>query len=86
MEYTLSLNGFDLLSGVTNQIPTLTAYAETPITIEASANTLSVLRLLNSLASSPQETLDYQLSARLELTGLRLPLTVKERGSIALTR
>ncbi len=86
MEYSLSLNGFDLLSGVTNQIPTLEAYAETPVTLVASTNALSALRLLNSFAGNPQQGLDYQLKAKLELTDLRLPLNIVEKGSITLER
>jgi LEA14-like dessication related protein len=84
MKYTLSLNGYDLLSGVTNNIPTLVGYTETPVTIEASADLVSALRLVNSLANKPQNKLAYALSAKLDLKGWSFPLNVTEAGEISL--
>ncbi|MEX1034177.1 MAG: LEA type 2 family protein [Cellvibrionaceae bacterium] len=84
MSYTLNLNGYDLLSGVTNQIPTLAAYSETPVTIEASADLVSALRLINSLASKPQNQLQYQLIAKLDVKRWPLPLNITQAGRIEL--
>ena len=86
MKYTLSLNGYDLISGVTNRIPILAAYTETPVNIEASADLVSALRLINSLANKPQDTLDYALTAKLDLKNWLFPLNVREEGQIALNR
>lgn len=86
MSYTLSLNGYDLVSGVSNQIPTLAAYSETPVVIEGSADLFSALRLLNSLASQPQNTLQYELAAKIDLQGWRPSFNISEDGMIELGR
>jgi LEA14-like dessication related protein len=84
MSYTLSLNGYDLIKGVSNKIPKLPAYSETPITLEASTDMFNALRLLNSLVNKPQETLDYAFAAKFDVGSLRPPMHVKRDGKIEL--
>lgn len=84
MSYTISLNGYDLISGVSNKIPTLAAYAETPVVIEGSADLFAALRLVNSLANEPQSTLRYELSAKVDLEGWRPSFKIIEDGLIEL--
>lgn len=86
MSYTLSLNGFDLLSGANNQIPTLEAYSETPISIDASSDLVAAIRLINSLANRPQNNLNYEFAAKIDLQGFRLPINIKRDGTINLTQ
>src|SRR5690606_6768716 len=49
MSYTLSLNGYDLVKGVSADVPRLEAYAQTPVVVEGSADMFEALRLLNAL-------------------------------------
>ncbi len=86
MKYTMSLNGYDLLSGVTNEIPTLEAYSDTDVTLSASANLVSALRLINSLTTSPLDKLQYSLDGKLDLKGWPLPMNVSKSGGISLER
>lgn len=86
MKYTMSLNGYDLLSGVTNEIPTLEAYSDTDVTLSASANLVSALRLINSLTTSPLDKLQYSLDGKLDLKGWPLPMNVSKSGGISLQR
>lgn len=86
MTYTLSLNGYDLVSGASDQIPTLAAYSETPVTIEGSADLFSALRLLSSLANQPQSKLQYEMAAKIDLQGWRPSFNITRDGFIELDR
>lgn len=83
MHYTLSLNGQKILSGANNTIPTLVAYSETPVMIEATADILAVARLVRSLTLA-DEQVNYQLATKLGLSGWRLPVTIRQTGQLSL--
>ena len=85
MNYALSLNGQKILTGANNQIPTLAAYSDTPIMINATADLISVARLLTSFSTGTGE-LNYELAGKLGLTGWRLPINIKETGQVNLTQ
>ena len=46
MSYTVGIENFDVLSGVSNELPTLAAYQETPIKVVVTANVLQLVRLI----------------------------------------
>ncbi|BFM05654.1 LEA type 2 family protein [Halioxenophilus aromaticivorans] len=83
MNYALSLNGQKVLTGANNQIPTLPAYSDTPITITATADLISVARLLASL-SAGTSLLNYELAGKLGLSGWRMPVNIKQTGEVNL--
>ncbi|MGQ9426403.1 LEA type 2 family protein [Gilvimarinus sp. F26214L] len=82
MSYTLTLNGFDLVTGVSSEVPVLEPYSETAVTLEGSADLMAVARLINSLARKPEEKLRYELNARIDLQGWRPTLNISEDGLI----
>jgi LEA14-like dessication related protein len=84
MSYTLSLNGFRLISGVSNRIPELAAYSETQLFLEAGTDLLEALRLLRSLTTQSQDPLHYELNAKLDLKGLAPTLNVRRIGTVNL--
>lgn len=84
MTYAVSLNGYRIASGVTGNVPVLPPFTETRVTVEGSADLVSMLRLLNSLVGKPRDALDYELLATIDLLGLRPTLQVRESGQIAL--
>lgn len=84
ISYTLSLNGADLLSGVSDQIPTLAAYSETPVSLDVSADLFAALRLLNSLTRAGEDELEYSLAAKIDLAGWRPSFNVQREGQIDL--
>jgi LEA14-like dessication related protein len=86
MTYNVSLNGHRVVSGVTGDVPSLPPYTETKVSVEGSADLVSVLRLLNSLVGQSSDALDYELLATIDLLGLRPTLQVRESGKIELRR
>lgn len=86
MSYTLSLNGYDLIKGVSADIPTLQAYSETPVLLEGTADLFEALRLLNALMRENQPELEYRLAAKLDVQGWRPNITVNRSGVVELTR
>lgn len=85
MSYTVGIENFDVLSGVSNQLPTLTAYQETPIKVVVSANVLQLVRLIEHFGrNGMKENVDYNFSAKLDFSAWLPALRVNEKGSIPL--
>ena len=58
-----------ILSGVSNQIPKLTAYSETLIEIQTGVNLLHLLNLLTYLSQHPGDDIKYQLKTKIDPKG-----------------
>jgi len=83
LTYSLSLEDYKLISGASNEIPTLEAYAQTTVELDASTNLLNSVRLIQQWMSKPQESLSYRLEAKLGLINPLLPaVTIDESGEI----
>jgi len=86
MKYSLRMQGYDLVSGVSNDIPTIAGYADTSLEVIATLDWLNGLRLLKSLIDSPDSSVSYELDAKLD-PGTFLPaFHVTERGVIDLAQ
>ena len=86
LSWELQLEGSQILTGVTNNVPRLEPYTEVPLTLEASTNLTGMVELFTRLISRQNDRFDYQLRTRLGLSGFRLPITHTDTGSIELTR
>ena len=86
LSWAVSLGGAELLSGVTNDVPTIAPYSEVPLTLEATTNLTGMLGLFTRLMQPRDDAFDYELRTRIGMTGLRLPLEYTDRGSIRLDR
>ena len=58
-----------ILSGVSNQIPTLIAYSETPVEIQTSVNLFYLYKLLSKLSQHSGEDIKYQLKTKIDPKG-----------------
>ena len=86
LSWNLELEGSRILTGVTNEVPTLDPFTEVPLSLEASTNLTGMIELFTRLVSQQSEQFDYELRTRLGLRGFRLPITYTDTGSISLTR
>jgi LEA14-like dessication related protein len=85
ISYSIGIENFDLLSGVTNQVPTLGAYQETPVTLEVSANLLEMVRMVDYFTRQGMgETVNYKFRAKLDFSRWMPKMQVEESGAIPL--
>ena len=85
LSYTLALNGYDLLEGVTATVPTLEPFSETLVEVEAATDLVAALRLLNNLTRPDAvDNVTYALTAKVSVQGWPGRLTVKETGEVPL--
>ncbi|WP_238582410.1 LEA type 2 family protein [Cellvibrio sp. OA-2007] len=86
MSYTIGIENFEVLSGVSDQLPALTAYQETPVKVVVSANVLQLVRLLEHFGRNGlKENVNYSFSAKLDFSAWLPSLRINEQGSIPLT-
>ena len=79
MTLRLDIAGQKILSGVSNQIPTLLAYSETPIEIQTNLNLFYLYKLLNYLSQHTDEDIRYQLKTKIDPKG-SIAFTLNEEG------
>ena len=85
MSYSLGIEKFDVLSGVSDQLPTLTAYKETPVNRVVTANILQVVRLIEHFSrKGVNENVNYNFSAKLDFSAWLPALRINEQGVIPL--
>lgn len=82
----LGLNGYDVLSGATNQPLNLPALGEARIPVDISLSLFSSLGLLQSLMTKPAGApLQYQMDGKLHTSEMWLPnLSFSRKGEIKL--
>jgi LEA14-like dessication related protein len=85
MSYTVGIENFDVLSGVSDQLPTLTAYQETPVKVVVTANVLQLVKLIEHFSrNGVKENVNYNFSAKLDFSAWLPALRINEKGSIPL--
>ncbi|WP_020675129.1 LEA type 2 family protein [Geopsychrobacter electrodiphilus] len=82
--YQISIEGHKLLTGVTNDLPTIQGYGEGDILLQATTDLLNGLRLLSTLMSEPRDRLHYEFEAKLDLGQLLPSMHIREKGEIPL--
>jgi LEA14-like dessication related protein len=83
MSYSMALQGFDLLNGVSANVPVLKAYSDTPMELELSANILELVRLARSLSRTKAgETIAYEFAAKLDTGRYSPSIRIKESGDV----
>ena len=85
ISYTIGIENFDVLSGVSNDLPTLTAYQETPVKVVVTANVLQLVRLVEHFSrAGVQEKVNYNFSAKLDFSAWLPTMRINEKGAIPL--
>ncbi|MGD8175946.1 LEA type 2 family protein [Marinimicrobium sp. ARAG 43.8] len=85
ISYNIGIENIDVLSGVTSQVPTLKAYEETPVTVEVSANLLSIARLVQHFSQrGVTDQVNYNFDAKLDFSQWLPAMRVQEEGQIRL--
>lgn len=80
MTYTLFLAQKKIVSGVANDLPRIPAYGEAVVKLQASLSLFGSLSLLNDLMNEYQESVDYELVAKLDLGRLYPTMKITQQG------
>ena len=83
--YSLKLDGYKILTGVANDLPTIDGYGEGDVTLIATTILLSSIRFFTDLMNAQRDIIAYELNAKLDLGGLRPNIHVGEKGEISLS-
>jgi len=84
ISYSVELLGREVISGVTNNVPTIEGYSEEIVTLEASLQLFQLLRLLSGLDRTQADALDYRFSAKIDFNGFVPTQRIEETGEITL--
>jgi LEA14-like dessication related protein len=84
ISYSVELLDKEVISGVTNDVPTIEGYSEEVVTLEASLQLLQLLRLLSGLGRTQADALDYRFSAKIDFNGFVPTQRIEETGKITL--
>jgi Late embryogenesis abundant protein len=84
ISYGVEIQGKELISGVTNDVPVLEPYSEEVVTVEAGLQLFQLLRLLTSLGKDTADALDYRFTAKIDFNGFVPTQRIEETGSFTL--
>lgn len=84
--YTVTIEGYDVLAGVSNNLPTVDPYGEADVLLEANVDLLKSIRLISSLMQQPRDRFKYSFNAKLDPGGLNPRITIQEDGEFNLQK
>lgn len=82
--YSVDIEGYKVLSGVSNDLPTIEPYSEANIILEANVDLFKGVKLISSLLQDPRDTFQYNFKAKLDLQGFSPNIYIKEEGQFNL--
>ena len=84
LSYTVELEGYEILTGVSSQLPVIEAYSEGDILLQARPDLFNSVNLFTKLINQPRDVFDFNLSALLDVGGLMPRIRVQKKGQISL--
>lgn len=82
--YTVAIEGYDVLAGVANNLPTVEPYGEADIVLQANVDLFKGIKLISSLMQGPRESFKYSFAAKLDVGGFLSNIVVQEEGEFNL--
>lgn len=84
--YTISLEGYKIITGVSNQLPMIDAYGEGNVTLTASVDLFSSIGFItNLIRNHRREKISYNFSAKLDIGTFHPMIRVTQKGEVSLT-
>lgn len=84
LTYTASVEGQQLLTGASSDLPEIAAYSEGDVKLTASPNLVGGLKLLGKLMNKPSGSVGYDLSLKLDVGSLLPAIRVNRSGKIGI--
>ena len=82
--YTVTIEDYNVLAGVSNDLPTVAPYGEADILLEAGVDVVKSVKLLSSLVQEPRDRFRYSFNAKLDPGGFSPRILVQEEGEFNL--
>jgi len=82
VNFNLDVADQKVMAGVSNSVPLLKAYSETPVTLSANIGLFDLLKLLAYFAQNPTQEMKYNLKTVIDPNGF-IPLTVNREGVLS---
>ena len=83
LSYDIYLEGNKVIDGVAGDLPDIAPYGEAEIDIKASASLIGSFNLIQSLANSPGEDIDFEFKAEIDIGKWYPTIKVSKTGVIA---
>lgn len=85
VSYTISLDGHEVIQGVSNDVPVVDGYGEESFALTASVNVVAGIRLVRSLMDKDGDRFDYSFEAKLDPGAFKRKIRIYDSGSISLS-
>ncbi|MEH6559280.1 MAG: LEA type 2 family protein [Oceanicoccus sp.] len=85
LAYKAKIEGHQILSGASNDLPIVAAYGEADVVVTAQADLFGGFRLLNDLLKQQRQQLAYQLNIKLDIGRFVPAINVEQSGQISLS-
>jgi len=82
--YTVTIEGYEVLAGVSDDLPTVGPYSEADLLLEAGVDVIKSIRLISSLMQQPRDSFKYGFKAKLDPGGVNPKITIQEEGEFRL--
>ncbi len=82
LSYSISLDGNKVMSGVSNDLPTIEPYGETDIKLNASTDLLGGFQLITGLMNENKEHIEYEFNAKLDVGVFKPRIEVSKKGTL----
>jgi LEA14-like dessication related protein len=84
MSYSLDIEGNRVLSGVSNKLPTISAYGDGNVNLNAVVSLMASINLLRDLAARDSEQIDYEFNTTLDAGGGIPRFNIRRSGQLPL--
>lgn len=85
LSYNVELEGYRVLSGVSNKLPVIEAYGEGDVLLQARPDLFSTISLFTDLMNQPRDMFKFNLEALLDVGGLMPKIRVQKKGELSMS-
>jgi len=86
LAYDINLNGYEVFTGATSDVPSIPAYGEVPLTVEVGTNLLQSIGFITTLLNGSLSTVNYEIDSDVSVSGFARKFSVSESGEVPLTK
>lgn len=85
ISYSIDLDGNEVMSGVSNNLPNIPAYGESEVKLRATANLMGGFKVLTGMMNQYKDQVDYAFHAKLDVGAFTPSIRVSKQGVFSLT-